>query len=124
MERPRVVLADDHRAVLEVVTGLLAPHFKVVGAARDRLDALRLISALRPDAAVLDLAMPGLGGLAVAARSPSGRRRTPADRRDRPRLRRARPGVGPAPRRRSASTIRRGAGRSHGPSCGAGPPPR
>src|SRR5512134_2212921 len=106
MERPRVVLADDHRAVLEVVTGLLAPHFKVVGAARDGLDALRLVTALRPDAAVLDLAMPGLGGLAVAARtSPPGRRRTPADRCDRPRLPRARPGVGPAPRRRSASTI-------------------
>ena len=68
MERPRVVLADDHHAVLNMVTRLLAPRFDVVGAAGDGLEALRLITALQPDAVVLDLTMPGLGGLAVAAR--------------------------------------------------------
>ena len=68
MERPRVVLADDHPAVLDVVKGLLAPRFDVVGAAGDGLEALRLVTALRPDAVVLDLTMPGLDGLAVAVR--------------------------------------------------------
>ena len=68
MERPRVVLADDHHAVLDMVTRLLGPRFDVVGAAGDGLEALRLAAALRPDAVVLDLTMPGLGGLAVAAR--------------------------------------------------------
>jgi DNA-binding NarL/FixJ family response regulator len=62
------VVADDHRAVLEVVTGLLALRFDVVGAASDGLEALRLVIALRPDAVVLDLAMPGLDGLTVAER--------------------------------------------------------
>jgi DNA-binding NarL/FixJ family response regulator len=68
MQRPRIVLADDHRAVLDTVTGLLAPHFDVVGTAGDGLEALRLTTALRPDAVVLDLGMPGLDGLAVAER--------------------------------------------------------
>ena len=62
------MLADDHRAVLDVVTGLLAPRFDVAGATSDGLEALRLATTLRPDAVVLDLAMPGLDGLAVAAR--------------------------------------------------------
>jgi DNA-binding NarL/FixJ family response regulator len=68
MERPRIVLADDHRAVLDTVTRLLTPHFEVVGAAGDGLEALRLATALQPDAVVLDLAMPGLDGLAVTQR--------------------------------------------------------
>jgi DNA-binding NarL/FixJ family response regulator len=68
MGRPRILLADDHRAVLDAVTGLLAPHFDVIGAAGDGLEALRLATALRPDAVVLDLAMPGLDGLAVIDR--------------------------------------------------------
>jgi DNA-binding NarL/FixJ family response regulator len=68
MQRPRIVLADDHRAVLETMTGLLSPHFDVVGIAGDGLEALRLTSTLRPDAVVLDLGMPGLDGLAVAER--------------------------------------------------------
>lgn len=66
--RARVVLADDHRAVLETVMGLLTPEFDVVGIAADGLDAVRLVAALRPDGVVLDIAMPGLGGLAAAAR--------------------------------------------------------
>jgi DNA-binding NarL/FixJ family response regulator len=68
MKRPRVVVADDHPMVLDVVRGLLAARFDVVGAAGDGLEALRLVTTLRPDAVVLDLTMPGLDGLAVAAR--------------------------------------------------------
>jgi DNA-binding NarL/FixJ family response regulator len=67
MGRPRIVVADDHRAVLDVVTGLLTPHFDVVGAASDGVEALRLARTLRPDVVVLDLSMPGLDGLAAAA---------------------------------------------------------
>lgn len=62
------MLADDHRVVLDVVTGLLALRFDVVGVAGDGLEALRLATALRPAAVVLDLAMPGLDGLTVAER--------------------------------------------------------
>jgi DNA-binding NarL/FixJ family response regulator len=66
--RPRLVLADDHRAVLDAVSGLLISSFDVVGAASDGLEALRLATTLRPDAVVLDLTMPGLDGLAVTQR--------------------------------------------------------
>jgi DNA-binding NarL/FixJ family response regulator len=68
MERPRVVLADDHQPVLDAVTRLLASRFEVIGAVGDGRDALHLATRLRPDAVVLDLAMPGLDGLAVAER--------------------------------------------------------
>lgn len=66
--RPRLVLADDHRAVLDAVSGLLTSSFDVVGAATDGLEALRLATTLRPDAIVLDLTMPGLDGLSVTQR--------------------------------------------------------
>lgn len=68
MLRPRVILADDHRAVLDAVARLLAPRFEVVGTARDGLEALGLAISLRPDAVVLDLGMPELDGFAVADR--------------------------------------------------------
>jgi DNA-binding NarL/FixJ family response regulator len=68
MLRPRVVLADDHRAVVDRLADLLAPHFDVVGTAGDGLEALRLATAVRPDVVVLDVTMPGLDGLAVADR--------------------------------------------------------
>ena len=62
------MLADDHRAVLDAVSALLASSFDVVGAASDGLEALRLVMALQPDAVVLDLTMPELDGLAVTQR--------------------------------------------------------
>lgn len=68
MKRLRVVLADDHPGLLDAVSRLLASRFDVVGAAGDGLEALRLVTELRPDAVVLDLAMPGLDGLGVTAR--------------------------------------------------------
>jgi DNA-binding NarL/FixJ family response regulator len=63
--RPRVVLADDHRAMLDAVASLLASRFDVIGTADDGLEALRLATTLAPDVVVLDLSMPGLDGLAV-----------------------------------------------------------
>lgn len=66
----KVILADDHhlvrsgiRALLESITGVL-----VVAEAGDGREALELIERHHPDIALLDITMPGLNGLEVAAR--------------------------------------------------------
>ncbi len=65
--RVRVLVVDDSafaRKVLREVLGR-SPRIEVLGAARDGLEALEMIAALRPDVVTLDLAMPQLDGLAV-----------------------------------------------------------
>ncbi|MEZ5330898.1 MAG: LytTR family DNA-binding domain-containing protein [Thermoanaerobaculia bacterium] len=65
----RVVLADDEPLAREVVRDLLAadPEVELVAEARDGNEALTTIRAVRPDLALLDIEMPGRGGLQVAA---------------------------------------------------------
>ena len=62
-----VILADDHRLVRAGLRALLdaSPGIDVVAEATDGEEAWRLIQELRPDAALLDIAMPRLSGLAV-----------------------------------------------------------
>ncbi len=60
--RARVLLADDHIAILESVSRLLAPTFDIVALAGDGRQALDLARRLRPDVAVLDISMPNLDG--------------------------------------------------------------
>ncbi len=60
----RVLLADDHAMFREGLRSLLErERFEVVGEASDGKEAIRLAKEFRPDAAVLDLAMPRMGGL-------------------------------------------------------------
>jgi DNA-binding NarL/FixJ family response regulator len=66
--RPRALVADDHRAMLETLVGLLADHFDVVAAVGDGVSVVTQAGLLQPDVLVLDIAMPGLSGLAAAAR--------------------------------------------------------
>jgi DNA-binding NarL/FixJ family response regulator len=63
----RVLLADDHRLVRAGLRALLdaTPSLDVVGEATDGEEAWRMIQELAPDAALLDIAMPKLSGLAV-----------------------------------------------------------
>jgi two-component system, NarL family, response regulator NreC len=63
----RLVLADDHAVVREGVCALLAsdPEFEVVGQAGDGGTVFDLVERLQPDVVVLDLMMPGAGGLEV-----------------------------------------------------------
>ncbi len=63
----RLVLADDHAVVREGVCALLEsdPEFEVVGQAADGAEVVDLVERLQPDVVVLDLMMPGAGGLEV-----------------------------------------------------------
>lgn len=67
----RVLIADDHnlvragmRALLQNIEGVT-----VIAEASDGREALDLIKQKRPDVALLDITMPGLNGIEVAARA-------------------------------------------------------
>ena len=66
--RPRVLVADDHRAMLDSLVRLLTRDFDVVAAVTDGVAAVEEAEHLEPDLLVLDIAMPGLNGIAAAAR--------------------------------------------------------
>ena len=61
----RVLVADDHSVVRRGIVALLSQHHDIVviGEAVDGLEAVRLASDLKPDVAILDVRMPGLGGV-------------------------------------------------------------
>lgn len=60
----RVVLVDDHEIVRDGMKAILEREgFEVVGEASDGHSAVRVACALRPDVAVVDIAMPLLNGI-------------------------------------------------------------
>ena len=65
-ERARILLADDHPAVLEDLGALLESEFKVVAAVGDGNALVSAVESLAPDVIVTDIAMPGLDGIAAA----------------------------------------------------------
>ena len=78
-EALRIVLADDHVLVREGFRKILESHpgWQIVGEAGDGMEAVRHVLDLKPDIAVLDLAMPQLSGIdaiqQIARRLPSTR---------------------------------------------------
>jgi len=68
-EPVRVLIADDHPLFREGVAHSLAAEtgLTVVGQAASGEEALRLARDLLPDVALLDIAMPGSGGLAASS---------------------------------------------------------
>lgn len=65
-----VVLAEDHHVVRQGLKALLEaqPDVRVVGEAADGIEAAELAERIKPSVLLLDLLLPGLGGLDVARR--------------------------------------------------------
>jgi DNA-binding NarL/FixJ family response regulator len=65
MAKIRVLIADDHAILREGIRALLAaqPDIEVVGEAADGKGALEQVEKLDPDVVLMDIAMPGLGGI-------------------------------------------------------------
>ena len=61
----KVLVADDHALFREGITALLAGYddLEVVGEAADGKQAVDQVGKLHPDVVLMDIAMPGLGGL-------------------------------------------------------------
>jgi PAS domain S-box-containing protein len=66
----RLLVADDHAVVREGFVSLLdrQPDFKVIGQAADGEEAVQQAEALRPDAIIMDIDMPNVGGVEATRR--------------------------------------------------------
>ncbi|MDQ1616541.1 MAG: hypothetical protein QOJ60_2480, partial [Actinomycetota bacterium] len=62
---PRVVLVDDHRMFRTGVRAELGDSVEIVGEAEDAASAIAVIAATEPHVVLLDVHLPGGGGLAV-----------------------------------------------------------
>lgn len=76
MTAVRVVVVDDHEVFREGLRALIArvPEIEVVGEASSTGEGVRVVAELRPDVVLMDLTLPGAGGIAataaIAARQP------------------------------------------------------
>ena len=68
MNRPRIILADDHTLLLDALKTLLEPEFEVVGIFADGQTLVERAAELNPNVVVLDIAMPHLNGLTAGER--------------------------------------------------------
>jgi len=68
VNRPRILLADDHRMVAEGLKSLLVDDFDLVGTVEDGRTMVATAKKLRPDVIVADITMPHLNGLDALAR--------------------------------------------------------
>ena len=65
MAKIRIILADDHVILRQGTKQLLEhePDMEVVGEASDGAEAVALVSKLKPDVVIIDVAMPGMNGI-------------------------------------------------------------
>ena len=66
MKRPRVLLADDHKIILEGLRSLLQSEFELVGTVEDGRAMVAAAEKLKPDVIVADISMPLLNGIEAA----------------------------------------------------------
>jgi DNA-binding NarL/FixJ family response regulator len=66
MSAAKILLAEDHTIVMEVLKALLEPEFQVVGSVDNGRDAVKAAAELKPDVVVLDVSLPHLNGIEAA----------------------------------------------------------
>jgi DNA-binding NarL/FixJ family response regulator len=68
MQRPRIILADDHTLLLDALKNLMEPEFEVVGTFNDGQALVEAAQGLNPNVVVLDISMPTMNGLNAGQR--------------------------------------------------------
>ena len=63
MNRPRILMADDHRLVAEGLKSLLEDEFQLVEIVEDGAQMVEAAMRLSPDVILADITMPRLNGL-------------------------------------------------------------
>nr|MCS5564037.1 response regulator [Oleiphilaceae bacterium] len=66
----RVLVVDDHELVRSGITRMLAdnPDLEVIGQVASGEDAIEFVRRARPDIVLMDIRMPGIGGLEATRR--------------------------------------------------------
>ncbi len=65
MNKPTIILADDHAMIAEAFRNLLEPQYAVVATVHDGRTLLETALQVKPDIVVIDVGMPVLNGLAA-----------------------------------------------------------
>jgi DNA-binding NarL/FixJ family response regulator len=68
MQRTRVILADDHKLILDALKNLIEPEFEVVGTFGDGHALVEGAPELKPQLIVLDVGMPTMNGISAGQR--------------------------------------------------------
>jgi len=62
----RVLIADDHKGMLDEIRGLLEAEFNVVGAVGDGQALISAADEFQPDVIITDISMPRMNGIEAA----------------------------------------------------------
>jgi len=65
--RMRILLADDHEEIRNIVVHLLERQFEILDAVADGRSFLEAASKLKPDVCLLDISMPIMNGIEAAS---------------------------------------------------------
>jgi DNA-binding NarL/FixJ family response regulator len=68
VKRLRVLVADDHKTMLDYLVRVLSNEFDVVAAVGDGASVVNEAERMKPDVLVLDVGMPMMSGIAAASR--------------------------------------------------------
>jgi DNA-binding NarL/FixJ family response regulator len=68
LSRARILLADDHTAILDLVSHMLEDEYEVIGTVADGNSVCSQVKKLKPDVIVLDISMGECSGIEIARR--------------------------------------------------------